>query len=100
MPTYGNQGNCSSEVIEVGIILNSKISSNMANYSALVTVVGSCYAFRIKCMCNETFGTSHILLTCESFFYSFNPSMYYSIAITVMEKFHVDIHPRKKEVRI
>ena len=33
------------------------------------------------------------------FFYSFNPSMYYSIAITVMEKFHVDIHPRKKEVR-
>ena len=32
-------------------------------------------------------------------FYSFNPSMYYSIAITVMEKFHVDIHPRKKEVR-
>ena len=22
--------------------------------------------------------------------------MYYSIAITVMEKFHVDIHPRKK----
>ena len=34
-----------------------------------------------------------------SSFYSFNPSMYYSIAITVMEKFHVDIHPRKKEVR-
>ena len=25
MPTYGNQGNCSSEVIEVSIILNSKI---------------------------------------------------------------------------
>ena len=33
------------------------------------------------------------------YFYSFNPSMYYSIAITVMEEFHVDIHPRKKEVR-
>ena len=60
MPTYGNQGNCSSEVIVVSIILNSKINSNMANYSALVTVVGSCYAFRIKCMCNGTFGTSHV----------------------------------------
>ena len=32
-------------------------------------------------------------------FYSLNPSMYYSIAITVMEKVHIDIHPRKKEVR-
>ena len=32
-------------------------------------------------------------------FYSLNPSMYYSIAITVMEKTHIDIHPRKKEVR-
>ena len=31
-----------------------------------------------------------------NFYYSFNPSVYYSIAITVMEKFHVDIHPRKK----
>ena len=31
--------------------------------------------------------------------YSLNPSMYYSIAITVMEKVHIDIHPRKKEVR-
>ena len=29
-------------------------------------------------------------------FYSLNPSMYYSIAITVMEKTHIDIHPRKK----
>ena len=29
-------------------------------------------------------------------FYSLNPSMYYSIAITVMEKVHIDIHPRKK----
>ena len=35
----------------------------------------------------------------RDYFYSFNPSMYYSIAISVMEKFHVDIHPRKKEVR-
>ena len=25
--------------------------------------------------------------------------MYYSKAITVMEKAHIDIHPRKKEVR-
>ena len=33
----------------------------------------------------------------KNHFYSFNPSMYYSIAITVMEKFHVDIHPRKKK---
>ena len=60
MPTYGNQGNCSIEVIEVSIILNSKISSNIANYSARVTVVGSCYEFRIKCICNGTFGTSHV----------------------------------------
>ena len=62
MPTYGNQGNCNSEVIEVSIILYSKISSNMANYSAFVTVVGSCYAFRIKCICNGTFGTSHVCI--------------------------------------
>ena len=62
MPTYGNQGNCSSKVIEVSIILNSKISSNMPSYSAGVTVVGSCYAFRIKCICNGTFGTSHVHL--------------------------------------
>ena len=60
MPTYGNQGNCSSEVIEVSIILYSKISSTMANNSARVTVVGSSYAFIIKCMCNGTFGTSHV----------------------------------------
>ena len=32
-------------------------------------------------------------------FYSFNPSLYYSIAIIVLEKVHIDIHPRKKEVR-
>ena len=60
MPTYGNQGNCSSEVNEVSIILYNKISFNTANYSALVTVGGSCYAFRIKCICNGTFGTSHV----------------------------------------
>ena len=60
MPTHGYQGNCSSEVIGVSIMLYSEISSNMANYSARVTVVGSCYAFRIKCMCNGTFGTSHV----------------------------------------
>ena len=30
-------------------------------------------------------------------FYSLNPSMYYSIAITVMEKAHIDIHPRNKK---
>ena len=63
MPTYGNHGNCSSEVNEVSIILNSKISSYMANYSARVTVVRSCYAFRIKCMCNGTFGTYVYIIT-------------------------------------
>ena len=37
---------------------------------------------------------------CINVYYSLNPSMYYSIlAITVMEKAHIDIHPRKKEVR-
>ena len=30
-------------------------------------------------------------------FYSLNPSMYYSIAIIVMEKAHIDIHPKKKK---
>ena len=38
----------------------------------------------------------HVILT---IYYSLNPSMYFSIAITVMEKVHIDIHPRKKEVR-
>ena len=32
----------------------------------------------------------------EHYFYSLNPSMYYSIAITNVEKAHTDIHPRKK----
>ena len=63
MPTYGNQGNYNSEVIEVRIILNSKISFSMANYSAWITVVGSCYALRIKYMCNGTFGTSQVYVS-------------------------------------
>ena len=67
MPTYGNQGNCSGVVIEVSIILYNKTSSNMANYSAWVTVVGSSYAFRIKCMCNGTCGTSHVRLRLDFF---------------------------------
>ena len=62
MTAHGYQGNCSSEVIEVSMMLYSKISYNMANYSALVTLVGSCYAFRIKCICNGTFGTSHVYM--------------------------------------
>ena len=62
MPTHGYKGNCSSEAVEVSAMLFSKISSNMANYSACVALVGSCYVFRTKCMCNGTFGTSHVYL--------------------------------------
>ena len=47
-PTHGYQGNCSSEVIEVSVMLYSKISSNMADHSARKTMIGSCYVFRIK----------------------------------------------------
>ena len=60
MPTYGHQGNCSSEVIEVSVMLNRKIISYMANYSASETLTDPGYVFRIKCMCNGTFGTSHV----------------------------------------
>ena len=62
MPTYGYQGNCSSEVIEVSVMLNRKISSYMymANYSASETLIDPGNVFRIKCMCNGTFGTSHV----------------------------------------
>ena len=60
MPTPGYQGNCSSEIIDVSDMLYSKISSTMANNSALETLIGSCYVFRIKSICNGTFGTSHV----------------------------------------
>ena len=60
MPTHGYQGNCSSEVIDVSDIFYSIISSTMANNSACETLIGSCYVFRIKSICNGTFGTSHV----------------------------------------
>ena len=62
MPTHGYQGNCSSEVIDVSDIFYSKISSTMANNSACKSLIGSCYVFRIKSICNGTFGTSHVFI--------------------------------------
>ena len=38
---------------------------------------------------------AYVVIT-ASCFYSLNPSMYFSIAITNVEKAHIDIHPRKK----
>ena len=49
-------------------------------------------AYHISLMFSALTGT-------QCYFYSLNPSMYYSIAIIVMEKAHIDIHPRKEEVR-
>ena len=69
MPTHGYQGNCSIEVIEVSVMLYSKISSNMANYSAWESLTGSCYVYRIKRMCVGTFGTSHVCASIPVFWH-------------------------------
>ena len=43
-------------------IFYNKISSTMVNNSACETLIGSCYVFRIKSICNGTFGTSHVYI--------------------------------------
>ena len=65
-------------------------------YFPYIVVSGTPSSAQIKL---ESKRTQIPLCICICNFYSLNPSMYYSIAVTVMEKAHIDIHPRKKEVR-